>query len=59
MMPVEFICDECGKREKGWANHLGDWFKPPKWYQRTENGKTQVACSRECIEKIGGLVAPW
>ena len=63
-MPVEFICDSCGKRKKGYFNHMGDAMKPATWYQRTvkdaEGDKiTQVACSRECIHKLGGVVAPW
>ena len=51
-MPVEFICDGCGKKKRGWANHSGDWQKPPLWFQRTDSDGTQVACSRACIETI-------
>jgi len=58
-MPVEFICDGCGKREKGSFNRYGNALKPSKWFKRTVDGVTQVACSEECIEKLGGLVAPW
>lgn len=58
-MPVEYICNGCGKREPGHASDLGDWHKPYEWFQRTINGVTQLACSRECVNKIGGLVSPW
>ena len=51
-MAVEFICDGCKKRAPGWANRQGDWFKPSRWYQRTDDDGTQLACSRECIEKV-------
>lgn len=51
-MPCEFICDGCGKRAPGWANRMGDWLKPDKWFTRTDDEGTQVACSRECIDII-------
>lgn len=51
-MAAECICDGCGKRAPMWANRVGNWFKPSNWYQRTDEDGTQVACSRECIEKI-------
>lgn len=60
-MPVEFICDGCGKRKMGSFNYRGDPLKPSKWYIRTdkETKKTYLACSRECTDKLGGIVAPW
>jgi len=51
-MACEFICDGCGKREPGWASRNGDWFKPRLWFQRTDDDGTQMACSRECIDRI-------
>lgn len=47
-----FTCDGCGKQEPGSSNRQGYWFKPSGWYQRTDEEGTQLACSRECIEKI-------
>jgi len=68
-MPVEYICDGCGKRQEGGFNYRGDSLKPHKWYSRvityipegyrTEVKKTLYACSRECTSKLGGLHAPW
>jgi len=60
-MPVEFICDGCGKRELGHASWNGTWLKPTKWFERKnpDTGKWELACSRECTEKLGGIVAPW
>lgn len=49
---VEFICDGCGKRQTAMVTERGDFFKPHAWYQRTDEDGTQVACSRECIEKV-------
>ena len=50
-MACEFICDGCAKRAP--ATHNGrDWFKPSAWFQRSDEDGIQVACSRECIEKI-------
>lgn len=51
-MAVEFICDGCGKREPGTFNRMGDALKPRLWYQRGDDDGTQMACSRECIDKI-------
>lgn len=56
-MACEFICDACGKRAPGFANRMGDWFKPCAWFSRSDEDGTQLACSRECItilaEKTG------
>ena len=49
---VEFICDGCGRHESGWFNRSGQAFKPSEWYQRTDEDGTQVACSRQCLEKV-------
>lgn len=51
-MAAEFICDECGKRAPGESNYYGGWFKPRQWYQRSDKDGTQLACSRECIDKV-------
>lgn len=40
-MAAEIICDGCG-----------NWFKPSKWFERSDDDGIQSACSRECIEKI-------
>jgi len=60
-MPVEYICDGCGKRQEGGFNYRGDSLKPHKWYSRVdkETKKTLYACSRKCADKLGGLRAPW
>lgn len=50
-MACEYVCDGCGKRAP--AVHNGrDWFKPAKWFQRSDEDGPQDACSRECIERI-------
>lgn len=50
-MPCEFICDGCGKRAAGiWYGQ--EWHKPASWYVRADEDGPQLACSRECIEKI-------
>lgn len=66
-MPVEYICDGCGKKQMGGFNYMGDSLKPHKWYARgvtelvdgREIRKSLYACSRACTDKIGGLHAPW
>ena len=50
--PCEFICQSCGKRAPGVHNRIGDWFKPRSWFSRVDDDGAQVACSRECIQKI-------
>lgn len=50
-MACEFICDGCGKRAKAWYNGR-DYFKPARWYQRSDEDGIQDACCRECIEKV-------
>lgn len=49
---VEFICDGCGKRQAVAGTRSGDFLKPRDWFQRTDDDGTQIACSRECIEKV-------
>lgn len=50
-MACEFICDGCGARQR--VGHFpGGWFKPNSWYERSDGDGSQIACSRECIEKI-------
>ena len=67
-MPVEYICDGCGKREPSPRNVINfGWVKPEGWYGRTdaETGKSYVACSRKCIDAIEentgetNIIAPW
>lgn len=50
-MACEFICDGCGKRERV-PHWPGGWFKPKDWFERSDDDGSQVACSRECIDKI-------
>ncbi len=60
-MSAEAICDGCGKRAPMWAGRFGDWHKPQEWYQRSDEDGTQMACSRQCIEKVASktdLVSP-
>lgn len=40
------------KKESAAFNSRGDWFKPRLWFQRSDDDGIQVACSRECIDKI-------
>jgi len=49
---VLFICDGCGVMQQGFFGRYGQAFKPPKWFQRTDDDGTQLACSRECIDRI-------
>lgn len=51
-MAVEYICDGCGKRQRGSTNRVGESFKPYDWFQRTDDDGTQTACSRDCIDII-------
>lgn len=50
-MTCEFICDGCGKHEKGIKSGYG-YTKPRDWFQRSDNDGVQDACSRECIKII-------
>lgn len=47
-----FRCDGCGCRAPGESSRRGDWFKLSSWYQRVDEDGIQLACSRECIDKI-------
>ena len=59
-MPVEYICDWCGERQQGGKNYRNEWIKPHKWYSRIDSEKGELlACSRECVRELGGLIAPW
>lgn len=51
-MSCKFVCDGCGKEAEGSVNRQGQWFKPSAWYQRTDDNGTQLACSRECIDRV-------
>jgi len=50
-MASEFICDGCGKREPADIQG-GEYHKPWHWFGRRDGDGPQVACSRECIEKV-------
>lgn len=49
---VTFRCDGCGRLEPGTFNRMGDALKPSRWYQRSDDDGSQLACSRACIDKI-------
>jgi len=51
-MPAEIICDGCGKRAPMREGIDGFFHKPSDWYCRSDKDGIQVACSRECIEKV-------
>ncbi len=51
-MACKFICDGCGKEEPAEQNHMGNWFHPRDWYERSDKDGIQTACSRGCIELI-------
>lgn len=50
-MSAESICDGCEKREEMFHNGR-NWYKPSTWFERSDDDGIQIACSRECIEKI-------
>lgn len=50
-MACEFICDGCGKRQAV-GRWPGGWFKPSDWFERADADGAQIACSRECVEKV-------
>lgn len=62
-MACKYICDGCGKEERAEASN-GNWFKPRRWFQRSDSDGIQDACSRECIKTIAdksgktGVVIP-
>lgn len=58
-MTFKVICDSCGKESKCPVNYRGDPINPDGWWSRVHDGKKQHACSRECLDKLGGVVAPW
>lgn len=48
---VIFVCDGCGNQEAGiYVGH--NWHKPALWFERADEDGAQIACSRECIDKI-------
>ncbi len=47
----EFICDGCGKRAPGMPAG-GSWHTPRSWFERGDADGHQIACSRECIDKV-------
>lgn len=61
-MACKFICDGCGKEAE--VKYLNGWWKPSNWFQRSDDEGAQIACSRECIDKVAertgktGLVLP-
>ena len=58
-MTFKVICDCCGNEQIAPVNYKGDPFNPTGWYSRVHEGKRQHACSRKCLEELGGIVAPW
>lgn len=61
-MTFKVICDKCGEEATCPVNYRGDPINPMgkrgRWYSKVKDGKTQHACSRKCLEEIGGLVFP-
>lgn len=51
-MAAEIICDGCGKREPMIHGNDGLFHKPSKWFSRSDDDGIQIACSRECIDKV-------
>lgn len=49
---TKYICDGCGKEEKGVKGADLNWHKPRNWFQRADGDVIQDACCRACIEKI-------
>ena len=58
-MTFKVVCDGCGKESAAPCGAFGKPFNPQGWYSRLHDEETQHACSRECLNKLGGLVAPW
>jgi len=50
-MSAEFTCDGCGAKAPA-ANYNGNWFKPDKWFERSDEDGIQTACSRPCIDIV-------
>lgn len=50
-MAVIYVCDGCGKQEPGEQWPTGT-FKPRLWFGRKDKDGEQLACSRECIDKV-------
>ena len=50
-MGVLYVCDGCGHQAKA-ENLSHGFFKPRSWFVRGDKDGSQVACSRECIDKI-------
>lgn len=48
-------CNGCGVEAEGRLDHSG---KPAHWFSRTRDGRTEYACSRDCIP-ARELVLPW
>ena len=51
-MACKYICDGCGKEEMAIQSPYGDFFKPKDWFQRSDKEGIQVACCRNCIDKV-------
>jgi hypothetical protein len=51
-MSAEIICDGCGKRKPMVDGKDGNWHKPASWFARSDDDGIQVACCRECVEKV-------
>lgn len=42
-MPVDFSCDECGRRDRGTLSRFGYGIKPENWKLKL-NHKARVIC---------------
>lgn len=53
-MPIEYVCDHCGKRElavpgkEKWERPSDAWFERANFQQNS----VQAACSKECAVEI-------
>lgn len=53
MAKATITCDGCGKEAPmRFFGVPGAFHKPTHWFMREDKDGSQVACSRECIEKI-------
>ncbi len=50
-MACKYICDGCGKEAPAIMGRY-EFFKPRSWFHRVDEDGIQVACSRECIDRI-------
>ena len=52
MSKVMFYCDGCGVKGRGINGRGCEYHKPSAWFARKDKDGVQLACSRECIDRI-------